>query len=195
MSCWALVPIKRRTEAKLRLSRSLAPEGRARLASSMFAHVLDAARASDAFAGIAVLSPAQPRLPHDITLLVDTGSELNESLDRAVRALHEERGASRVAVISADLACVSGAEVAALVAASAASGLALAPDRHERGTNAVCLTLPCRFRFQYGPDSFARHLAQAAALGVDAAIVRLPGLGFDVDEPEDLGWLASVHHR
>ena len=40
--------------------------------------------------------------------------------------------------------------------------------------------------FGFGEDSFRRHLRTAADLGVNAAVAKLPGLGLDVDTPDDL---------
>jgi 2-phospho-L-lactate guanylyltransferase len=44
----------------------------------------------------------------------------------------------------------------------------------------------------FGTDSRARHVAAARNLGLASMELRLAGLGFDVDEPEDLAWLARV---
>ncbi|MGH8328455.1 MAG: 2-phospho-L-lactate guanylyltransferase, partial [Steroidobacteraceae bacterium] len=110
---------------------------------------------------------------------------LNEALTAAALEARQ-RGAERLVLVHADLPLLEPEEVTALIEASKASGLAIAPDRHGRGTNALCLTWPPAVRFEFGPDSLAKHLAQAAALGLSPAVVRLPGLAFDLDDPDDL---------
>jgi FO synthase len=72
-----------------------------------------------------------------------------------------------------------------MLRAAKRSGIALAPDRHERGTNCVCMTLPARMRPQFGAESFLRHRQQAAELGSPAACVRSEGLAVDLDTDED----------
>jgi 2-phospho-L-lactate guanylyltransferase len=41
--------------------------------------------------------------------------------------------------------------------------------------------MPLRF----GDDSFLPHLASARALGIEPTIVKLPGIGLDIDQPDD----------
>jgi 2-phospho-L-lactate guanylyltransferase len=190
MSCWALIPVKARRVGKQRLARAVSGERRAELIGEMFERVLEAVRACPAVDTVAVVTPEPALLPAGVHVLQDRGRGVNEVVDAAVRQI-EARGASRVAVLPADTPNLSAADVSALIAASEPGGLAIAPDHHDLGTNAVCLSLPTAFRFQYGPGSLARHLAQAVRLGLDAKVVRLPGLCFDVDEPEDLELLTS----
>ena len=59
------------------------------------------------------------------------------------------------------------------------------------GTNAVCLRLPTRFRFQFGPGSFAAHRAQVITGARAPLAVVQPGLAFDVDVPADLEMLVA----
>jgi 2-phospho-L-lactate guanylyltransferase len=64
--------------------------------------------------------------------------------------------------------------------------VALAPDRHGTGTNALFVRPPGLLTYAFGPDSFQRHLAQAQAAGAATRVCRLEGLALDVDQPEDL---------
>ena len=189
MSCWALVPIKARAACKGRLCGVLEQPARASLVQAMLQHVLEQLRHCAALDGIAVMSPQQHGLPTDILWIGDSGAEINESLRAAFCAL-SARGAQRCLVIAADLPWLTAAEVSALVAASEATRLALAPDRHGSGTNALALALPSEFCTRFGPASFALHRAESTRLALRPAIVRLPGLEFDVDVPEDLILLA-----
>ena len=67
-------------------------------------------------------------------------------------------------------------------------GVAIAPDKTGRGTNALALRPPDALRFSFGIDSFAKHRAAAGALPF--VVVDRPGLAFDLDTPEDLArWL------
>ena len=66
------------------------------------------------------------------------------------------------------------------------SEVTLAPDRWRDGTNVAGVPTEVGFRFSYGPGSFARHLAEAARLGLHCTIVDDPRLSSDVDLPVDL---------
>jgi 2-phospho-L-lactate guanylyltransferase len=65
-------------------------------------------------------------------------------------------------------------------------GVTLVPDRHEDGTNVMCLPVGRDFRFAYGPGSFARHQAEANRAGLALRILRDRALSWDVDVPADL---------
>lgn len=189
MSSWALVPLKARAHGKRRLTAVLDDSARMALVVRMFGHVLTVLRTVAELDGIAVLTPDGDALPPDVLHLHDDGAELNQALSAALATL-SARGVTRALVIAADLPRLAAAEVATLIAASAAGGIGLAPDRHGTGTNALSLALPSNLPLQFGAGSFERHLEAAARLVGSPAIVRLPGLACDVDEPQDLEFLA-----
>ena len=89
------------------------------------------------------------------------------------------------------------AALPALLAAAPAGEIAIASDRHGTGTNAISLPLPEAegFSFAFGPDSFARHQAEADRLGLRIEEIRSPGLARDIDEPEDLPDAESLLKR
>ena len=60
--------------------------------------------------------------------------------------------------------------------------VAIAPDRHRLGTNALALRRAAQFTFAFGEASFARHRTAAPW----SAVIERPGLRFDVDTPADL---------
>jgi 2-phospho-L-lactate guanylyltransferase len=62
----------------------------------------------------------------------------------------------------------------------------LVPSRDGDGTNAILVSPPDAFAPRFGPGSFARHLAQAAASGIACRTLEVSGIGLDIDEPRDL---------
>jgi 2-phospho-L-lactate guanylyltransferase len=182
--------VKARTVGKQRLAQALTEEARTRLIGRMLEHVLAVVTQCPDIAGVAVVTPEREGLAAALRVLPDTGAGLNEALQAALPQLQAE-GASRVAIISADLPLLTGADITALVQAGGAAGIALAPDHTGSGTNAMCLTLPTQFRFQFGPGSLARHAAEATRLGSAAALLKRDGLAFDIDEPPDVEKLRS----
>lgn len=190
MNCWALIPVKAFTESKGRLANVLSPAERQQMAALMLEDVIAALRAAEHIAGIAIVTSATlPRHP-DLLYLTDPGMGLNAAVTAGVNEL-AARGASAVLVLHGDLPLLTASEVDALVAAGRATGLALAPDRREEGTNAIYLAPPTGFEFHFGHLSYGRHRAEAARAGRTPATLKLPGLGFDVDEATDLEQLIA----
>jgi 2-phospho-L-lactate guanylyltransferase len=129
-------------------------------------------------------------------LLEDRGDDLNAALWRAEAAIGP---ADALLVLPADLPRLEAGDIQAMAAAGDAAEMAIAPDRQETGTNALLWTRAPR-AFRFGVDSFAAHQEAARATGAPVAVVRRPGLAFDLDLPADLAelrrnpppWLADV---
>ena len=184
MSCWSLTAVKSRASGKSRLAGELPQERRHALVESMLGHVLDTLRATPEVDQVAVVSPELDRRPTTVTF-ADEGGGLNLALTHAARQA-AARGATRLVIVHADLPRVRPEEITALIEGARASGMAIAPDHRGTGTNALCLPLPLPLELVFGPGSFGRHLAAAATRGLTPAIIRLPGLAFDLDDPDDL---------
>lgn len=185
MSCWSLTALKPGDQGKSRLAPGLAPGERSGLVHSMLAHVLEALSATSEVDRVAVVGGEYAHLPPQVTQLEDSGGGLNQALTHAA-GLAAASGATRVLIVHADLPRLRSEEVTALIEGSRAHGIAIAPDHRGTGTNALCAPLPLPLELKFGPGSFARHLQQAAVLGMMPAVIRLPGLAFDLDELEDL---------
>jgi 2-phospho-L-lactate guanylyltransferase len=76
-------------------------------------------------------------------------------------------------------------------ALGAPPAVVFAPSRSGLGTNGALVAPPAAMRLTFGEPSFDNHLAAARALGLEPRVVRLPGLGLDVDAPEDLAPLLA----
>jgi len=193
MTCWALVPVKARSEGKTRLNSRLAPLERAELVRQMLDVVLNALKAAACVNAIALVSTERDTVPKDIPVLTDTGGGLNAALSNARDALHLDSG-DELIILHADLPLINGVDVDALVRAGRRTGFALATDGVGRGTNALYLPATADFRFHFGTCSRIRHLDEAARLGLTPTLVASPGLTFDVDESADLDWLMASHN-
>jgi 2-phospho-L-lactate guanylyltransferase len=64
--------------------------------------------------------------------------------------------------------------------------VAIVPDRHGTGTNALLIAPPGAFDPSFGPGSFDRHLEHARQAGIVHRVEALPSLALDVDTPDDL---------
>jgi 2-phospho-L-lactate guanylyltransferase len=185
-----LVPVKRLDQAKTRLAATLSPAERADLVQELLAHVLDAAQG----AGVGPVTVVSAEdLPLDgVPRFDDGGLPWNEALAAAMSEVVREPVA---AVVAGDLPLLRSDEVAALVQATPGRGLAIARAR-DGGTNAVAMRPPAVLGTHFGePGSAAVHEQAARTAGVDAHVIDLPGLAFDVDTPEDLDRLRKSARR
>jgi len=95
--------------------------------------------------------------------------------------------------VPGDIPRVTASEVAAVVAARRPSpSLTIVPAHDRRGSNAMLLSPPLVMPLKFGDDSFLPHLATARALGIEPTVVELPGIGLDIDQPEDLQALLAA---
>jgi 2-phospho-L-lactate guanylyltransferase len=186
MTCWAVIPVKAPGESKSRLAGALDAPARARLMRAMLGHVVGAVGDAEHIARTCLVGTSRHGLPDGLTLLDDPGGGLNPALQAALAQV-AAAGADRMLVVAADLPTVTARELE-LMALAPAGTVAIAPDRHGTGTNAISLPLPEAggFSFAFGPDSFALHNAEAARLGLKVETVLSPGLARDIDEPADL---------
>ncbi len=188
MICWAVIPIKATGTAKSRLAGALGSDERERLVAAMLDHVVEAAHGASHIAKVLLLGPSRLGLPETIPLLSDPGQGLNPAVQSAMEAIAMASDApDRLLILFADLPEVTSHELD-LLAAAPSDTIAIAPDRHQIGTNALSLPLPAArtFRFAFGEDSFARHRAEAERLGLNHEVILSQGLERDVDEPADL---------
>ncbi len=189
MTTWAVVPLKRFADAKRRLAGVLDPESRRQLSTAMLRDVLAALTATPGLDRI-VLATSEPGVAgFGCPVIDDGGGDLNVAIARAAAAL-KAAGAERMLVLPADVPLVTTPEIARVLAAGEAAPVVIVPDQRGLGTNALLLSPPAAMNPCFGPDSRARHAAAASNLGLASTELRLPGLGFDVDEPEDLARLA-----
>lgn len=177
MTWLAVIPLKGSGERKTRLADRLDAAARRKLSQRLFDHVAGVLRGHPAISDVALLSDMRPG-GWEGTFFLDRGRGLNAELSSLVETVKS----GPLLVIHADLPLITSQDVAALLAA-AGQGCAIAPDRAGSGTNALALRDPAVFAFAFGAGSCARH---AEASNGHARIVMRPGLGLDIDTPEDL---------
>ncbi|MBV9608643.1 MAG: hypothetical protein JO187_03715, partial [Acidobacteria bacterium] len=84
-------------------------------------------------------------------------------------------------------------EVQAIFECAPPEGIVLVPSASGRGSNGVLRRPGDLIPLRFGNDSFLPHLAAARATGKPVQVLKLPGIGLDVDEPADLLDLLAVH--
>lgn len=195
MTIWAIVPVKPFTLAKSRLAGSLTPQKRSELSRSLLTHTLHVLAQTPAVRRTLVVSRDSAALALARKANVNTVTETNTSdlnlnlaLGRATEAALA-LGVRAVLILPADLPLLAAPDIAALIAELDAvptqRAAVIAPDRHERGTNALLVRPPDLIRFAFGPDSFREHVLRVQAAGAQLRVVRAPNLALDLDTPED----------
>ena len=193
----AVVPVKNLGDVKQRLAGILGQPQRTALFRAMLEDVLEALSGASSLAGIALVT----RDEEAIALAERYGAECliepenrghTAAVEFAARAL-ADRGAGALLQVPGDIPRVTSGEIEAVIAAHApAPAVTIAPSRDFRGSNAVLCSPPDVFPFRFGDDSFYPHLAAARATGIEPTVVERPGIGLDIDTPDDLeAFLAS----
>ena len=193
MNTMIAVPVKDLVNAKQRLVPLLAPAERGELARAMLEDVLDAldqARVGDVL--VVTRDPAVEVLAKHhgaATLAEESNRGHTEAVAHAQRAA-VARGARRFLTIPGDVPCTTPDELTALATAlPLGPGVAFVPSLSGFGTNAVFLEPPDGLPLKFGEPSFENHLGAARAAGLQPLVLRLPGIGLDIDAPDDLALL------
>ena len=191
MSLWAIVPVKPLRRGKSRLAGILTEDERAELNRTLLQHTLETLTTLKEVEEVLVIS----RDPQVLTVARNYGArtvredgqpDLNTALNRAtvIAQVYATRG---VLVLPADLPLISREDALVLVErANDPPVVVIAPDRHQKGTNALLIAPAGLIEYQFGENSFQRHCNLVKESGARLEIVNLPSLGLDLDSPEDL---------
>ncbi len=176
------------SDSKTRLSDRLTPEERANLTIGMLRAVLEAIKGASVDPVWVLGGDQRVRKEAEqggAHWMEELGNDLNDTLSRAFDlAFGLHRGAL---YIPGDLPFLKSGDVQIVLDASRRqSNITLVPARRDGGTNAILVPNNVPFRPALGPQSFTRHLAKAAELEISVAICHSPGLGLDLDVPDDL---------
>jgi 2-phospho-L-lactate/phosphoenolpyruvate guanylyltransferase len=187
---WAAVPVKEFAGAKQRLAVLLTAAQREALAATMLEDVLAALARAKRLGGIMVNTVD----PHATDLALRYGARVVTEAARdghtgAVNGMGRVLTAEGHAMLTmpGDIPLVTPGEIDAVVAARPpAPSFTIVPARDEQGSNAVLCDPPGSVPLRFGDDSYFPHLAASRRIGIEPTIVRLPGIGLDIDHPDDL---------
>ncbi len=190
----AVLPVKSPQNAKRRLSGFLLPAHRETLAWLFYKQTLAALRQADGIDRVAVAtsdSDVAEYARRSGTLVFDENEQLSHSVSADAACLRAiEMGASTVLLVPIDVPLVTPVDFSQL-ASAARPGVIIVPSADGTGTNALVRTPPDVIESRFGPGSCRAHLDQARSKGVHAEVLRLHGLMFDIDTPEDVAELLA----
>jgi 2-phospho-L-lactate guanylyltransferase len=195
MSVFTAVPVKDLTNAKQRLVPVLSGMERRKLTQAMLEDVLLALSGTlDLSVHVVstdgdVLSMARR---HGVACLVESANRGHTEAVAFAQHAARASGADRFLTIPGDVPCVTAAEVVAVLRALPDDRSALfVPSLSGFGTNAALLAPPDVMPLKFGEPSFDNHLEAARQRGLAPVVLSLPGLGLDIDAPEDLSLLLA----
>ena len=211
MSTCAVIPIKDLQQAKGRLQGILSRDERSGLSRAMLEDLLGTLRASPWVDEVLIVTSdaevsALAREKGARVLAEPATPGLIAAVTHAAQTLAAERVA-RMIFVPGDVPLLSLAELSIIlspVAGSDEPGITIVPAADLGGSNCIVCSPPDCLQFGFGEDSFRRHLQLARETGIAPRVLKLPGIGLDVDTHEDLleliaflettGVVSGTHH-
>jgi 2-phospho-L-lactate guanylyltransferase len=190
MKATAVVPVKRFAVAKSRLAPGVDAAHKPELVAAMVADVLEAIGRARMVERTIVVSQE----PMAAELAAAAGAELVGDFEDASHsaaalagiAVAKAAGADCVALLPGDCPLLDPRELDRMLTGVPDSYVAVIPDRHGTGTNALVLAPPDAIEPSFGEGSKARHVAAARAAGIPFGVEELSSLGLDLDTPADI---------
>lgn len=188
MTVWAIIPVKRLSEAKSSLREALDHEQRRELVLCMLEDVLSEVKKVESILSV-IVSPDEEVLNFTrskgakIVLEEDLG--LNPALRIAIDKAMEE-GAESIIVIPGDVPMLRSEDIEKILAMSSENRNVVITPSEENGTNALLLCPPNVMDLHFGGESFPEHVEEARSCGIIPKIYRSERLERDIDDPSDL---------
>jgi 2-phospho-L-lactate/phosphoenolpyruvate guanylyltransferase len=195
----AVLPVKRFAAAKQRLAPGMGATHRVELAAAMLEDALEAIGAARSVERTIVVT-SEPRAEEparaagaELVPDPDAGGHSGAALAGVARAC--ELGAERVILLPIDCPLLAPRELERLLTGMPERYVAIVPDRHGTGTNALALAPPDAIEPSFGEGSCARHVAAAREAGMPYGVEELPSLALDLDTPADVVALTMALER
>jgi 2-phospho-L-lactate/phosphoenolpyruvate guanylyltransferase len=188
---YILIPVKDLTRAKQRLALLMTQEERTHLAWAMLENTFAAAAAARNVDRIAVVTLYAPAIElarnYGMELIAET-EQISESasVDFGSREA-KKRGATAVLRLPIDLPLITAGDIETIFEHDGERpSIVIVPSRDGTGTNAILRRPPDLFPSHFGPDSLAKHLADAAAVKASCRVIELHRIALDIDDPSDV---------
>ena len=188
---WACVPVKEFAGAKQRLSALLSPRQREILAETMVEDVLTALAGATSLAGIMV-NTVDPRAAalaerHGARVVTEGARDGHTGAVNGMARVLAAEGKAALLTVPGDIPRLTAWEIDTVVSSHLGPpSFTIVPAHDELGSNAVLCAPPFSVPLRFGDDSYFPHLMAARRQNIEPVIVRLPGIGMDIDHPVDL---------
>ncbi len=187
----AIIPVGALDGAKSRLGAVLDAEERLDLTLRLARATIAAAVAAERVDEVIVITPDDTVRSLAAELGARAIRQRDSGLNQGLAAARDEAlaaGATAILILPIDLPDVTADaidEVAAQLDEADRPLVAIVPDRHGRGTNALLIAPPDAIGLCFGGASAGAHEASARAAGARLIVLGGP-LALDLDTPEDL---------
>jgi 2-phospho-L-lactate/phosphoenolpyruvate guanylyltransferase len=198
----AIIPVKRFGHAKQRLLDSLDRPQRAALIKAMLADVLEATDRAELVERVIVVTgegraerlalrhAQRTTTPLEVFRDPDDRGHSEAATLGIIRALALGAGCS--ALLPGDCPLLDPGELDGVLGEMTSGRVAVVPDRHGTGTNALLLCPADAIGPAFGEGSAARHTDRGERAVHRVAVEPLPSLALDIDTPDDLRALATA---
>jgi 2-phospho-L-lactate guanylyltransferase len=193
---WAIIPINEFSRSFTRLSSVLDLEQRMELAKNLSSRLIQILLAVDEVEKI-VLFTCEKNWPGELqhSKLVLRKDEDKKPLKQKIDSVADwayGSGAKKMMYLSIDLPLVEKKDITQIID-SHKHGLTLVQAKKDGGTNALIADLPRKINFQFGADSFRKHLEAAKLEKLKTNIQSTEGLSFDLDDHDDWEFLIKYY--
>ena len=193
---WAIIPINEFSRSFTRLSSVLDLEQRMELAKNLSSRLIQILLTVDEVEKI-VLFTCEKNWPGELqhSKLVLRKDEDKKPLKQKIDSVADwayGSGAKKMMYLSIDLPLVEKKDITQIID-SHKHGLTLVQAKKDGGTNALITDLPRKINFQFGADSFRKHLEAAKLEKLKTNIQSTEGLSFDLDDHDDWEFLIKYY--
>ena len=185
---WAIIPINDFSRSFSRLSSILDTDQRMKLAKNLSRRLIQKLTDLNEVEKVIVFTSEtiwSRELKHP-KLLVQIDKDrkpLKEKIDSVADWAHS-MGAEQMMYLSIDLPLLKKEDIRELID-SHEEGLTIVEAKKDGGTNALISDLPRRINFQFGTDSFQKHIGAAKSEKLSINIQSIERLSFDLDDHDD----------
>lgn len=188
-----VIPIKQLENAKQRLGTLLDADQRRALFQAMVEDVLEAGCACDRIDQVVVVTAdetvAALATQYGARVIPEPESPgLISAVTHAAEVFRAE-GVDVMIFLPGDTPLVNAEELEVVLDGIGLSNdpeVLIVPATDLGGSNCVVCSPPDCMTFGFGEDSFRRHLRLARERGIEPMVAKLPGIGLDIDTPDDL---------
>ena len=185
---WAVIPINSFLKTMTRLSKILDQNKRIELTKIMADQMINYLANIPEIEKIVLLTNESKwvKTYHNNKIIhrKDKASiDLKENINQTADWLHQQ-GVKRMLYVSIDLPFALKEDLSELINQHT-KGLTIVEAKKDGGTNALIIDLSYSMRFQFGKNSFEKHVRQAKSLEIQTKELQIEGLSFDLDNIDD----------
>ena len=185
---WAVIPINSFSKTMTRLSMILDLNKRIKLTKMMADQMINYLTNIPEIEKIVLLTNESTwvKTYHNNKIIHredKTSVDLKENINQTAEWL-DQQGVKQMLYVSVDLPFALKDDLMELINQHT-KGLTIVEAKKDGGTNALIIDLFYSMKFQFGKNSFEKHIRKAKSLGIQIKEVQVKGLSFDLDNIDD----------